>query len=52
MIHELWINGDELAAVITIDGAWMDTKSRKLANAPEIFKTGFDLFPKTENFNQ
>ena len=52
MIHELWINGDTLAAVITIDGAWMDTKIRKLANPPEIFKIGFDLIPKTENFNQ
>ncbi len=52
MIHELWINGNTLAAVINLDGAWMDTKIRKLAKPPELFKTGFDLFPKTGNFNQ
>ena len=52
MIHELWINGDILAAVITIDGAWMDTKIRKLTIPPGEFKKEFDAIPKTENFNQ
>ena len=41
MVHELWTNGDTLAAVITIDGAWMDTKIRKLTIPPEICKVGF-----------
>ncbi len=52
MVHELWINGDTLAAIITIDGAWLDTKHRKLAKPPEICKTGLNLIPKTEDFNQ
>lgn len=52
MMHELWTNGNTLAAVITIDGAWIDTKIRKLAVPPEIFRTGFMQIPKTENFNQ
>ena len=52
MVHELWTNGDTLAAVITIDGAWMDTKIRKLTIPPEICKVGFDLIPKTDNFNE
>ena len=52
MIHELWTNGDTLAALITIDGAWIDTKIRKLAKPPEICKVGLNLIPKTENFNQ
>lgn len=52
MVHELWINGDTLAARINIDGAWIDTKLRKLAIPPSIFKTGFDLIPKTADFNQ
>ncbi len=51
MLHELWTNGKTLAALITIDGAWIDTKVRKLATPPELCKTGFDLIPKTENFN-
>ena len=52
MIHELRINGNTLAAIITIDGAWIDTKIRKLARPPGICKIGFDLIPKTDNFNQ
>ena len=51
MVHELWTNGDTLAAVINIDGAWIDTKIRKLAKPPEIFKTGLMQIPKTANFN-
>ena len=51
MVHELWTNSDTLAAVINIDGAWIDTKIRKLAKPPEIFKTGLMQIPKTANFN-
>lgn len=51
-INELYINGNTLAAVITVDGAWMDTKLRKVTIPPDEFKIGFDSIPKTENFNQ
>ena len=52
MVHELWINGNTLAAFITVDGAWLDTKLRKLAIPPAIFTAGFDLIPKTDDFNK
>ncbi len=52
MMHELWINGNTLAAVINIDGAWIDTAIRKLAKPVEICKIGLELIPKTANFNQ
>ena len=52
MVHELWTNGDTLAALITIDGAWLDTKLRKLAKPPEVCKFGLNLIPKSDNFNQ
>ena len=52
MVHELWTNGDTLAALITIDGAWLNTKIRKLAKAPEVYKVGLNLIPRTEDFNQ
>lgn len=52
MRHELVINNNTLAAVINIDGAWIDTQLRKLAQPPEVCKTGIKLIPKTENFNQ
>ena len=50
MQHEIWKNGDTLAAVITLDGAWMDTQHRKTTAPPEIFMQGFDAIPKTPGF--
>ena len=52
MVHELWTNGNTLAALITIDGAWIDTSIRKLAKPPEVCMIGIKLIPKTDNFNQ
>lgn len=51
MKHEIWKNGDTLAAILTVDGAWMDTQLRKITAPPEAFKEGFETIPKTENFN-
>ncbi len=50
MIHEVWKNTDTLSAVITIDGAWIDTQIRKLAIPPPMFADKMHLLPKTENF--
>lgn len=51
IVHELRNQLDELCAVISVDGAWMDTKLRKLANpTPEIAKEVMHAFPKTEDF--
>ena len=52
MVHELWTNGTTFAALINIDGAWLNTKIRKLAKAPEVYKVGLNLIPRTEDFNQ
>ena len=52
MVHELWTNGNTLAALITIDGAWIDTAIRKLAKPPELCNIGLNFMPKTEDFNQ
>ncbi len=49
-VNKVFINGDTLAAVVTVDGAWMDTKLRKVAAPPEEFRIGIDLIPKTESF--
>jgi acyl-CoA thioester hydrolase len=50
MIHDVWKNGDTLSAIITIDGAWIDTEKRKLAIPPESFKQIFEQVPRAENF--
>ena len=50
MIHEIWKNNDTLSAVVTVDGAWLDTKIRKLATPPAMIQSVFEALPKTENF--
>lgn len=47
-INEIWKNGDTLAAVVTVDGAWMDTHKRKLVVPPESFKEVFRKMPAAE----
>lgn len=50
MIHEVWKNGDTLAAIITADGAWIDTHLRKLAVPPQLIMVGFKKIPKSPEF--
>lgn len=50
MQHQIFKNNEILAAVITLDGAWMDTGKRKLTVPPfEVQKT-FEAAPKTDVF--
>ena len=51
-VNEIWKNNDTLAAVVTVDGAWMDSMKRKLAIPPESFQKAFVAIPKSENFGQ
>jgi len=48
--HELWKNGDTLAALITCDGSWMDTVARKVAAPPAVFRECFDAIPRSTGF--
>jgi acyl-CoA thioester hydrolase len=51
--HEFRNQDDELCAVLTLDGAWMDTKLRKLANpTPQIAIDVFQAFPKSAEFTE
>jgi len=50
MRHEIYRNGDILAAIINIDGAWMDTEKRKLTAAPAMIAAIFEGAPKTADF--
>ncbi|KVV14641.1 thioesterase family protein [Flavobacterium sp. TAB 87] len=50
IVHEFY-NDEKLCAVITVDGAWMDTKLRKIATpTPEIIIEALSVFPKTDDF--
>ena len=50
IVHEIFRNDNTLAAVISVDGAWIDTLKRKLTTPPYSFNTLFELMPKTQNF--
>ncbi len=50
MVHEVKKGYDTLCAVITIDGAWMNTELRKLTQPPASFLQVFDQIPKTADF--
>ena len=50
IVHEFY-RAETLCATITVDGAWMDTKLRKLsATIPQVVADMFNVFPKTEDF--
>lgn len=48
--HKIVKNGDILAAIITVDGAWIDTSQRKLAVPPESARHVFDKMPRSAEF--
>ena len=51
MKHEIYTNNNLLSAIITIDGAWMNTHLRKLAKPGELFAAALELIPKTSDFS-
>ena len=50
MRHEVVKNGDIVSAIITVDGAWMDTVKRRLTVPAEIVTPTFEQLPRAEDF--
>lgn len=50
MVHEIWKNESVLAAVVTIDAAWIDLGKRKLGTPPQVVVDGFTAMPKSPDF--
>ena len=48
--HTIRKNEDVVSAILTVDGAWINTKERKLATPPAIVETTFNGMPRAENF--
>ena len=48
--HRIFKNGDILAAVLTVEGAWINTIHRKLAVPPEDIAKVFNDMPRSEQF--
>lgn len=51
MIHEIWKNETVLAAVITVDAAWLDLTTRKLGTPPAVVIEGFNRMPQSPDFS-
>ncbi|MFM2361523.1 MAG: hypothetical protein RLZZ316_425 [Bacteroidota bacterium] len=49
--HHLYKNTDTLAAVITVDGAWLNTQKRKLTTPPATAQQTFAAIEKSEAFS-
>lgn len=48
--HHLFKNPETLSAIITVDGAWINTALRKLTAPPEEFTKAFESFPRSDAF--
>ena len=49
--HHTFVRDDgTLCATLTVDGAWMDTRLRKLAPPPPITDEVMAAFPRTDDF--
>ena len=49
-IQHILKRNNELAATLTVDGAWIDTKKRKLTIPPQLVHDTFSLMPRPEGF--
>jgi acyl-CoA thioester hydrolase len=48
--HTMMKNSETLAAILTVDGAWIDIAKRKLANPYEAVAATFEAMPRAEDF--
>jgi acyl-CoA thioester hydrolase len=48
--HQFLKNGDIVAALLNVDGAWIDLNKRKLAIPDPFIRSIFDQFPKSNDF--
>lgn len=48
--HQLFKNGDTLAAILTVDGAFLNTHLRKLAIPPALAVDTFGAMPRATEF--
>jgi acyl-CoA thioester hydrolase len=51
ILHHISINDNILAAVVTVDGAWIDLNKRKLTVPPAEVGAAFEVMPKDEHFD-
>jgi acyl-CoA thioester hydrolase len=52
MRHHLYKNGETIAAIITVDGAWIDTEKRKLTVPNDFIQEIFSTSPRSSDFEE
>ncbi|WP_220100821.1 acyl-CoA thioesterase [Chitinophaga oryzae] len=50
--HEIYRKDGTKSAIVNVDGAWIDTKQRKLVSLPEELMTKFKAIPRSEDFTE
>jgi acyl-CoA thioester hydrolase len=50
LVSEIYKDAETLAAIVTVDGAWMDTLTRKVIVPPDACTHLFDKAPKTDGY--
>lgn len=50
MRHQFFDDKNELTTIITVDGAWLDLKQRKVTEPPEDLQSAIEDLPRTEDF--
>ena len=50
ILHNITRNGDTIAAILTVEGAWLDTAKRKLAKPPSEVIEVFSEMPVAAGF--
>lgn len=50
--HTIYNERGQVAANISVYGAWMDLVKRKLTSPPELIKNMFDTLKKADNFEE
>lgn len=48
--HHIYKEDGTVAAILNLDGAWLDIIQRKLASPPEFIQSIFQNFPKSNDF--
>jgi len=50
MRHQFFDTDNQLLAIITVDGAWLDLKDRKVIEPPKNLLSALDDLPRTDDF--
>lgn len=51
IVHEIFREDGARAAVITVEGAWLNLESRRLGTPPDEMQEVMNRFPRTEDFS-